>query len=320
MTLCYRISDLSYIWCHTRASFHFGWGLEISKELHDRSHLWSMCRDDDLFAIVMMIPQWSLSGVIQLGTHFSALRCHLAPLSERCILAWWAWCCYGFGWPRLHIYWCMIRRHLNFLTCHTFDAILWHIFTLDRDLQILAFAWSPLVTRCVGLMIRFHSVMTLRWTFPWVVSSGSHFMISLRFLDGVISGSWTLTSSFHRITCQIFYASPSSYSWVIRTDRVHLMPYWGIFPSFSYGDGRSVMDLLQFSSFDREISYLLHGSLFWRYSSRWAFSVAWCSGCDCLAIHDSSVEGCIEITVITLSDHFLWGLLIGSFGLIIPTH
>ena len=27
----------------------------------------------------MMIPQWSLSGVIQLGTHFSALRCHQAP-------------------------------------------------------------------------------------------------------------------------------------------------------------------------------------------------------------------------------------------------
>ena len=28
--------------------------------------------------------------------------------SERCILAWWAWSCYRFGWPGLHICWGMI--------------------------------------------------------------------------------------------------------------------------------------------------------------------------------------------------------------------
>ena len=53
---------------------------------------------------------------------------------------------------------------------------------------------------CVGLRIRFHLVMTLRWTFPWFISSGSYFPMSLWFLDGVVSGSWTLTSSFRQST------------------------------------------------------------------------------------------------------------------------
>ena len=120
---------------------------------------------------------------------------------------------------------------------------------------------------------------------------------------------------------------------------MHLMPYWGIFPlsieicrfsllrdrpqlrvthessgqtryiwchtgAYGYGDDRSLTDLLQLSSLDRGISYLLHGSLFWRYSSRWAFIVAGCSSCDCLTIRDSSVDYCIEITWVTLLDHF----------------
>ena len=72
--------------------------------------------------------------------------------------------------------------------------------------------------------------MTLRWTLPWVVSSGSHFPMSVWFLYGVISGSWILTSSFRRSAYQICYVSPWSYSWVIRTYQVHLMPHWGIFP------------------------------------------------------------------------------------------
>ena len=53
------------------------------------------------------------------------------------------------------------------------------------------------------------------------------------------------------------------------------MPYWGIFPSFSYGGDRSLTDLLQFSSLDWEMSYLLHGSLFRWFSLRWAFIRAW---------------------------------------------
>ena len=48
--------------------------------------------------------------------------------------------------------------------------------------------------------------------------------------DGVISGVRIHTSSFRQSTCQIFYASPLSYPWVIWTCRVHLIPHWGIFP------------------------------------------------------------------------------------------
>ena len=193
----------------------------------------------------------------------------------------------------------MIGRHLIFPTCHTFDAILGHISVFDRDLQIpTGLCDRPQLRDSVGLMIRSHFVMTLRKTFPWFVSSGSHFPMSLWFLDGVILDSWTLTSSFRWSTCQIYDASPLSCSWVIRTDQIHLMSYWGIFPSFSYGDGRSVTDLLQFSSFDREISYLLHGSLFWRYSSRWAFSVAWRSDRDSYLSRSLSWD--------SLVDHSIW--------------
>ena len=49
-------------------------------ELRAYSHLRDVHRDDDLFAIFTMIPQWSLSGITQLGLHFSTLRCHHAFL------------------------------------------------------------------------------------------------------------------------------------------------------------------------------------------------------------------------------------------------
>ena len=78
----------------------------------------------------------------------------------------------------------------------------------------------------------------------------------------------------------------------------------GHIPSFSYGDDHFLTNLLQFSSFGREMSYLLYGSLFWWCSSRWVSSGTGRSGCHCLAIHDSSVDCCIEITMVTLSDHF----------------
>ena len=114
----------------------------------------------------------------------------------------------------------------------------------------------------------------------------------------------------------------------------HLMPYWGIFPFRSrfiypqelflgYQDRPDASDailghisflqlkrwwfspdLLQFSSLDREILYLHYWSLSLWFSSRWAFDGVGRSGCDCLAIRDSSADCCIEIALVTLSDHF----------------
>ena len=280
-------------------------------ELHDHSHSRSTCWDDDLFTIVMMITQWSISGVIQLGIHFSTLRCHRVPLYERCILAWWAWHCYGFVWSGLHICWCMIGRHLIFPTshiwCHTGAYFLFRSGFAVSHL----FVWLSLVTRYVsGWWFRFHFIVTLQGAFPWVISSGSYSPMSLWFLDGIISGSWTLTSSFRQRMCQVCDASPLSYSWVIRTDRIHLMPYWGIFPSFGYGDDRSLIGLLRFSLLGREILYMLYWSLLLWFSSRWVFGGTGCSGCDCLTICDSSVDCCIEITWVTLSDHFFWDSLV----------
>ena len=58
------------------------------------------------------------------------------PSTEVYILDPWVWFCYGFGWPGLHVWWCMIWCHLIFPTHHTFDAILGHISAFDWDLQI----------------------------------------------------------------------------------------------------------------------------------------------------------------------------------------
>ena len=49
-------------------------------ELRAYPHLRDVHRDDDLFTIFTMIPQWSLSGVTQLGPHFSIVRCRHASL------------------------------------------------------------------------------------------------------------------------------------------------------------------------------------------------------------------------------------------------
>ncbi|RVX01956.1 hypothetical protein CK203_019574 [Vitis vinifera] len=53
---------------------------EILVELCAYPHSRDLCRDDDLFTVFTMIPQWGFSGVTQLGLHFSMLRCHHAFL------------------------------------------------------------------------------------------------------------------------------------------------------------------------------------------------------------------------------------------------
>ena len=194
----------------------------------------------------------------------------------------------------------------DFLTCHTFDVILGYV---PLSVEICR---SPLIRMIIPsyeirakLMIRFHFVLTLRGNLSWVIQLGSYFLILLWFLDGVISGAWIPTSPFQWSTCQISYTSPLSYSRVIKTDRIHLMPYWGIFPSFNCRDDGFLIDLLQSSSLSQEIYYLPYWLLFVWFSSRWDFSRAWHSGFDGLAIHDSSVDSCVEIVVVTLASYSL---------------
>ena len=89
-----------------------------------------------------------------------------------------------------------------------------------------------------------------------------------------MSSVWIPTSSFQWGTYQVFYAYPRCYSQVTRTDQVHLMSYWGIFPSFSHGGHRSLTYLLQFPSLSQDIWYSPHWPLFLSSSSRWALSGA----------------------------------------------
>ncbi|KAL6315068.1 hypothetical protein AAG906_030921 [Vitis piasezkii] len=64
-------------------------GLHIFMELYDHPHLRDAHRGNDVFVIFARISQWSLSGAIQLGPHFSTLRCHHASPSERYFLDLW---------------------------------------------------------------------------------------------------------------------------------------------------------------------------------------------------------------------------------------
>ena len=69
--------------------FRFGRDLQIFTELHAYPHLRDVRRDDDLFAIFMMIPQWSLSGAIQASPYFSVFGCCHASYSEKRSLDVW---------------------------------------------------------------------------------------------------------------------------------------------------------------------------------------------------------------------------------------
>ena len=84
---------------------------------------------------LIMIPQWSLFGVIQPNPHFSAIGCRHASYSGRCFLNVWVW----FGLWRSHVWWGMIWCHLTFLIYHIFDAILGHIFV---SIKIYGSSWS----------------------------------------------------------------------------------------------------------------------------------------------------------------------------------
>ena len=68
---------------------------------------------------LIMIPQWSLFGAIQLDPHFSAFGCRHASYFESRFLDVWVL----FGLRRSHIWWWMISCHsifdLPYIWCHT---------------------------------------------------------------------------------------------------------------------------------------------------------------------------------------------------------
>ena len=93
-------------------------------ELRAYPHLQDVHRDDDLFGIFMMIPQWSLLGIAQLGLHFSTLKCHHAFLPRDAPLI------YGPD----SVADMDDLSSFDFPTYHIFDAILGHIPHFGRDL------------------------------------------------------------------------------------------------------------------------------------------------------------------------------------------
>ena len=108
----------------------------------------------------------------------------------------------------------------DFSTYHTFDFILGHIFSSVEICRSVCMI-IPGYEIHAEVMIWFHFVLILWWSLSWAIQSSSYFLILSWFFDGVISGVQTPISSFQWNTCQISYTSLSSYSRVIRTDRMH---------------------------------------------------------------------------------------------------
>ena len=96
----------------------------------------------------------------------------------------------------------------------------------------------------IRLMIWFHCVLILRGASLESLSQIHIFWYS--------RDSWTELSQvrgfphhhFSGVHLRSFICPPWNYSRLIRTDLIYLTLYWGIFPSFSCGDDRSLTNLL----------------------------------------------------------------------------
>ena len=70
----------------------------------------------------------------------------------------------------------------------------------------------------------------------WLGSRTWWWMIWCHSIFSDLSHIWCHTEAYSLFGRDLYILR--SYSWVIKTDRMHLMPYWGIFPSSNWrGDG-----------------------------------------------------------------------------------
>ena len=298
MISCHLISDLQYIWCHTGAYFRFDWDLPIFMESPDHSHLWDVYRDDGLFDIFAMIPQWSLFLAIQLGSHFSTFRCYHASPSRRRLFDLWVWFSYGCRWLGSHFRWQMIWAHLIFwpsmhlmpywdifpFRLRFVDPRLWDTRQVDDSISFCPDSpLEPFLSHFIRLILSDIVVILGLSYFKYI---DSHIIILARCMSDLLYIPMELFSNYQN--------RPGTFDAILG----HIL-------SFSYGDDRSLADLLHFSSLNWEILYFLYRSLFLWFPSRWAFSGAWHSGCDCLTIHDPAIDCFDEIVVVTPTDYSL---------------
>ena len=78
-----------------------------------------------------------------------------------------------------------------------------------------------------------------------------------------------------------------------------------MFLSFSYGDDCFLTDLLQSSLLEREIFLCIIGHSFGHFGRDEPSNEHDLLGFGCPAIHDFSVDFCVEVAVVTLTDYSL---------------
>ena len=98
----------------------FPFSIEICRSSWSHTILTTHRMRDELivYCYLIMIPQWSLSWVIQSGSHFSTFRYHHASYFRKRLLDVWVRFNCGFGWQRSHIWWWMIWCCLIFGLFH----------------------------------------------------------------------------------------------------------------------------------------------------------------------------------------------------------
>ena len=147
--------------------------------------------------------RWFLSRAFREPSNLTCTSRHSDDIvlpSERSILNLWAWFCYRFRWPGLHICWCMTLMSFDFpdlshIWCHT--GAYFRIRSRFPDPHL--FAWLTPATRYTSYWWFCFISPWLWWIFSWVVSLGSWFLMSVWLLDGVVSSSWIFTLSFCRV-------------------------------------------------------------------------------------------------------------------------
>ena len=185
-----RLSDFSYICCHSGAYFLL---IKICRSSwsHDPHHSRDACQVDILLLSYHdPLVEYFLGHSIRLT--LSTFRYHYASSSRRRFFDLWIRFNCGHGWLGLHTWWWVIWCHLIFWpTTHLMPY--WGIFPFWlRFVEFHWFAWSSPVTR-----------YTPSWWFAFILSWFSSWAFLESFSQACAfwhcRDSWTKLSQVHRL-------------------------------------------------------------------------------------------------------------------------
>ena len=195
----------------------------------------------------------------------------------------------------------------DFLTCHTSDAILGHIFVLVEICR------SPLICMIIPIDEIYVKLMICFFILRWFPSGAFLESFSHTHTFWYCRDSMMELSQAHRLTYHHF-------SGVHVRSLIH--PHWAILESLGQTGGTScytrayfpslaaemicfLTDFLQSSLPGRGIFVCITSHCFDDFLTRWTFNGVLHSSFDCPIIYDPLVDCCVEVEVFALADYSL---------------